>query len=65
MLSLACCPVVPVKLYFSEPARSTSYNLLTVTFIGFLISAASIVNEKILWLLLENSLRLCEAKTLF
>jgi len=58
MLSLACCPVVPVKLYFSEPARSTSYNLLTVTFIGSLISAASIVNEKILWLLLENSLRL-------
>ena len=48
ILSFAYCPVVPVKLYFSEPARSTSYNLLTVTFIGFLMSAASIVNEKIL-----------------
>ena len=32
MLSLAYYPVVPVRLYFSEPAKSTNYSLLVVTF---------------------------------
>jgi hypothetical protein len=65
ILSFACTPVVPVKLYFSDPAKSTSYNRLTVTFTWDLISYVSIVSENMLWLLLENSFKLCEAKTLF
>jgi len=48
MDSLAWMPVVPVRLYFSEPAKSTSYNLLTVTFAFDFISWASIVKENIL-----------------
>ncbi len=63
--SLAWIPVVPVRLYFSEPAKSTSCSRLTVTFALDLISYASMVKEKILWLLLENSFKLCEANTLF
>ena len=31
MLSFAYTPVVPVRACFSEPAKSTSCNLLTVT----------------------------------
>jgi len=63
--SLAWIPVVPVKLYFSEPARSTSCKRLTVTLALDLISYASIVKENILWERLENSLRLWEARILF
>lgn len=48
ILSRACYPVVPVKLYFSEPAKSTNCNLLTVTFTGSLRSCDSTVIEKIL-----------------
>lgn len=64
ILSLACTPVVPVKLCFSEPAKSTSYKRLTVTLTCDLISCVSMVREKILWLLLENSFKLCEANIL-
>ena len=65
ILSLAWRPVVPVRLCFSEPARSTSWSRLTVILACDLTSWASTVNEKMLWLLLENSFRLCDARILF
>ena len=64
MLSLACWPVVPVRPCFSEPAKSTSYNLETVTFWS-LKSWDSMVIVKIECDLEEKSLRLWEARTRF
>ena len=57
--------MVPVKLDFSEPAKSTSCSLLTVTLTGSLRSYDSIVTENMLWDLEEKSLRLWHASTLF
>ena len=48
ILSFACYPVVPVKLYFSEPAKSTSWSFETVTLTGSLKSCDSIVKLKML-----------------
>lgn len=45
--SFACYPVVPVKLCFSEPARSTNYNFETVIRLGSFGSYDSIVKLKI------------------
>lgn len=64
ILSLACWPVVPVRPYFSDPAKSTSYSLETVTFWS-LKSCDSIVTVKMECERDEKSLRLCEASTRF
>lgn len=63
--SLAEMPVVPVAEIFSEPAKSTSYNLLVTTLSRFEGSTVSIVTVKIAWDLEEAWLRLCEATILF
>ena len=65
ILSFAWIPSVLTSDCFSEPAKSTSWNLLTVTFIICFISWASTVNEKIPWLRLENSLSWWDARILF
>jgi len=49
MLSLAVCPVVPVALIFSEPARSTSYSLDVTTLSRLDGSTVSIVTVKMAW----------------
>ena len=62
ILSFACYPVVPVRLYFSEPAKSTSWSFDTVTLTGSLKSCDSIVKLKILWDRELKSLRLWLAR---
>ena len=49
MDSLADTPVVPVADIFSDPAKSTSYNLLVTTLSKLAGSTVSIVIEKIAW----------------
>lgn len=56
--SLACCPVVPVKLCFSDPAKSTSYSFDTVMLFGSCKSVDSIVRLKMQCDLELTSLRL-------
>ena len=63
--SFAYRPVVPVKLYFSLPAKSTNCNLETVILFGSFKSVDSKVKLKIQWDLELTSLRLCEASILF
>ena len=63
--SLADIPVVPVAEIFSDPAKSTNYNLLVTTLSRLAGSTVSIVTVKIAWDLDEAWLRLWLATTLF
>ena len=69
MLSFAYYPVVPVSPYFSEPAKSTSYSLLTVTpespTAASFTSWDSTVRQNIVWDLEDVSFKLWEASILF
>ena len=56
---------LPVNAYLSLPAKSTSYNLLIITFSGFLASICSIAKLSIVCDLLDELFILCEATTLF
>jgi hypothetical protein len=66
MLSLAYWPVVPVSPCFSEPARSTSYSLLTVTVSELCFkSCDSTVRQNMVCDLEDKSFKLWDARTLF
>ena len=66
ILSLAYYPVVPVKPCFSDPAKSTNCNLLTVKDSpACLRSYYSTVKVKIVCDLEDKSFKLWDAKTLF
>ena len=66
ILSFAYYPVVPVNPYFSDPAKSTNYNLLTVKDSPACLSSCySTVKVKIVWDLEDKSFKLWDASTLF
>ena len=58
--------MVPVRPYFSDPAKSTSYNFeMVIVSSGLFKSYDSIVNANIVWLLDDISFKLCAATILF
>ena len=65
ILYLACLPSVPVSPILSDPAKSTSYNLLIRTLWGLILSKDSTLTVNILCDLEEDIFSLWEAVILF